>query len=83
MEVFGQKISPGQLVHADQHGFLAMNEEEQGKILEAARFMDSNECNTVIRAARDIAGKSAEEILGQMDAASKAFKAAARERFRF
>ena len=82
VEVFGQKISPGQLVHADQHGFLAMTEEEQGRILDAARFMDSNECNTVIRAARDIAGKSAEEMLAQMDAASKAFKGAARERFK-
>jgi 4-hydroxy-4-methyl-2-oxoglutarate aldolase len=82
VEVFGQRISPGQLIHADQHGFLAMTEEEQAKILEAARFMDSNECNTVIRAARDNAGKSAEELLAQLDAASKAFKAAARERFR-
>jgi regulator of RNase E activity RraA len=81
VEVFGQKISPGQLIHADMHGFMAMTPEEQAKILEAARFMDANECTTVIRAARDSQGRSTEELLQQMDAASKAFRAAAKDHF--
>ncbi|HEY8750211.1 MAG TPA: RraA family protein [Tepidisphaeraceae bacterium] len=81
VEVFGQRISPGQLIHADMHGFMAMTPEEESKILEAARFMDSNECSTVIRAARDSSGKTTEELLKQIDAASAAFRAAARERF--
>jgi hypothetical protein len=60
---------------------MAMTAEEEGKILEAARFMDSNECSTVIPAARDSAGKTSEELLKQIDAASAAFRAAAREKF--
>lgn len=81
VEVFGQKIQPGQLVHADQHGFLAMTLEEEARILEAARFMDSNECATVIRAARDCHGKSCDDLLKQIDEASAAFKKAAKEKF--
>ena len=42
-------------------------------LLEAARFMDSNECNTVIPAARDTAGRSKEEILANLDAAIAQF----------
>ena len=82
VEVFGQKIQPGQLIHADKHGFLAMTREEEAEILEAARFMDSNECSTVICAARDCAGRSGEELLRQMDQAGAAFRAAARKRFK-
>ena len=52
VEVFGQKIQPGQLIHADKHGFLAITAEEEKHLLEASIFMDQNECNTVIPAAR-------------------------------
>ena len=55
VEVFGQRIEPGQLIHADKHGFLAVPKEDEAKLLEAARFMDANECNTVIPAARGAA----------------------------
>ena len=81
VEVFGQRIQPGQLVHADQHGFLAMTPEEESHILDAARFMDSNECTTVIRAARDAAGRSCDELLKQLDDASAAFGAATKKKF--
>ena len=81
VEVFGQRIEPGQLIHADQHGFLAMTSEEEAQILEAARFMDSNECTTVIRSARDCHGKNCQEMLEQMDRASAEFKAAAARKF--
>jgi len=81
VEVFGQKIRDGQLIHADKHGFLVMTAEEEAHILDAARFMDSNECTTVIRAARDCAGRSAEDLLHQLDDASAAFTAAVRQRF--
>lgn len=43
-EVFGVKVKPGQLIHADKHGFLIIPEEDQERILEASRFMDSNVC---------------------------------------
>lgn len=81
VEAFGQKIQPGQLIHADSHGFISLTEDEESRILEAARFMDSNECATVIRAARDCHGKGCDELLGQIAEASAAFKKAAREKF--
>lgn len=81
VEVFGVKVQPGQLIHADKHGFLVIPEEDQAALLEAARFMDNNECNTVIAAARNSAGKPVEQVLAEMDAASKAFSRAAKEWF--
>ena len=52
VEVFGRTVRPGDLIHADKHGFIVIPPEDQPRLLEAARFMDSNECNTVIPAAR-------------------------------
>jgi len=82
VEVFGQRIEPGQLIHADKHGFLAIPHEDLPGLLEAARFMDSNECNTVIAAARGAAGLPAEQLLKKMEEASLAFRQAAQERFK-
>ncbi len=81
VEVFGRAVRPGQLIHADRHGFLVIPEEDEEGLLEAARFMDENECNTVIAAARESAGKSTEEVLAAMDNAAEAFARATRERF--
>jgi regulator of RNase E activity RraA len=81
VEVFGQRIQPGQLIHADKHGFLAIPDEDVGSLLEAARFMDANECDTVIAAARSLAGLTTEEALRKLDDAGAAFVKAARDRF--
>lgn len=81
VDVFGQRIEPGHLIHADKHGFLAMLPEEAAHVLEAARFMDSNECNTVIAAVRGAAGQAVEETLKKMDDAAAAFRRATREQF--
>ena len=81
VEVFGRKVQPGQLIHADQHGFLAIPREDEAGLLEAARFMDSNECQTVIAAARSAAGKSVREILADLDAAARQFRENAAARF--
>ena len=81
VEVFGTKITPGQLIHADKHGFLAIPDEDQEKLLEASRFMDSNECQTVIAAARNTYGKTAAEILKEINEASRRFKEAAKKKF--
>lgn len=81
VEVFGQTIKPGQLIHADKHGFIAVTEEEEKHLLEAAVFMDQNECNTVIPAARDIQGKSNAEILEQLRTAGQEFGKAAKDKF--
>jgi 4-hydroxy-4-methyl-2-oxoglutarate aldolase len=81
VEVFGRKITPGSLIHADKHGFLVVPEEEQAGLLDAARFMDANECLTVIPAARDTAGKSTHEILDGLNAAAAKFGENVKEKF--
>jgi 4-hydroxy-4-methyl-2-oxoglutarate aldolase len=81
VEVFGTAIQAGQLIHADKHGFMAIPDDDQAKLLDAARFMDSNECNHVIRAGRETAGKSMEEILSNMEQAGADFGKAAQEKF--
>jgi regulator of RNase E activity RraA len=80
VEAFGRRIEPGQLIHADKHGFLAVPFGEEKLLLEAARFMDANECNTLIPTAREN-GLTTEELLRKIDEAGAAFGAAARERF--
>ena len=81
VEVFGRKIQPGQLIHADKHGFLAVPPEDEARLLDAARFMDANECDTIIPAARDISGKTTAEILGALGEAVGKFGDAARGKF--
>ncbi|MEU8325378.1 RraA family protein [Nonomuraea sp. NPDC048881] len=80
VEVFGQVVEPGQLVHADQHGFLAIPAEDEDGLLEAAAFMDANECGTVIPAAQ-AAGRSHEQVIADLGAAGEDFARAAAERY--
>jgi regulator of RNase E activity RraA len=81
VEIFGVTIEPGQLIHADRHGFLAIPCEDEDKVLEAARFMDDNECRTMIAAARGGQGKSAEQICAEFNAAAAQFARNAQSRF--
>lgn len=80
VQVFGRTITPGQLIHADKHGFLAVPAADEARLLEAAAFMDANECNTVIAAARETGG-DASEMLARMAKAGGAFRTAAQEKF--
>lgn len=82
VEVFGSLVQPGQLIHADKHGFLAIPIGEERGLLEAATFMDANECNTLIPAARHTAGQSAQETLKNIEAAAATFGQAARAKFK-
>jgi regulator of RNase E activity RraA len=81
VEVFGTKVRPGQLIHADKHGFLAIPEGEEKRLLEAARFMDENECTSVIPAAFAAAGLTADEICQRIDEAATKFGAAVKTKF--
>ena len=81
VEVFGRKVSPGDLIHADKHGFMVIPPEDQPRLLEAARFMDSNECTTVIPAARDNAGRSTDELLANLEASITQFSANVKAKF--
>ena len=78
VEVFGTVVNPGDLIHADKHGFLVIPEEDQSRILEAALFMDNNECNTVIAAALAYRQPDEQMITAEnMNKAAQAFGEAA------
>jgi len=81
VEVFGRKIQPGQLIHADKHGFLAIPPEDEVGLLEASRFMDANECETVIPAARSSTGLPLDQVIANMAAAGRQFGENARAKF--
>jgi 4-hydroxy-4-methyl-2-oxoglutarate aldolase len=79
--VFGREVQPDALIHADKHGFLVIPPEDEAGLLDAAAFMDANECRTVISAARSASGLSRAETLARLSDAAGRFNAAARERF--
>lgn len=81
VEVFGRTVEPGRLIHADKHGFLVIPPEDERELLDAAVFMDRNECNTMIAEARASAGRSVDQMLDAFDEASVAFGRAAVEKF--
>lgn len=81
VEIFGRKVKPGDLIHADKHGFIVIAPEEQSRLLEAARFMDANECNTIIPAARDAAEHTSEEILESLRQNLQQFSKNVKEKF--
>lgn len=81
VEVFGRKIQPGQLIHADKHGFLAVPLGEEAGLLDAARFMDNNECETLIPAARSSTGCSTDETIEKLAKAGAEFSAKAKAKF--
>lgn len=81
VEVFGTRVEPGQLVHADKHGFIAVPKADESRLLEASLQMDSNECETVIAAARSTAGLSLEEAVARINAAGREFGRRTRDQF--
>ena len=81
VEAFGRTVKPGDLIHADKHGFIVFPWEDQVQLLEAARFMDSNECQTMIAAASNSSGLSTEETLQAIDTACDKFAMNTKARF--
>ena len=81
VEVFGRRINHGDLIHADKHGFLVIPDEDQERLLEASIFMDKNECDTMISAARNATGKPVKEILSDLNDAAKRFRKSVQEKF--
>ncbi|MBN8420498.1 MAG: RraA family protein [Verrucomicrobia bacterium] len=81
VEVFGCTVKPDDLIHADKHGFMVIPPEDQPKLLEAARFMDANECATVIPAARNGAGLSTNELVANLEASITQFSANVKSQF--
>jgi 4-hydroxy-4-methyl-2-oxoglutarate aldolase len=83
VKVFGRHIQPGQLIHADKHGFLVIPKEDESHLLDAVRFMDENECETVISSARGAYGKSTSDILNDLRSAGEAFQMAIKQHFHY
>lgn len=81
VEVFGTKVAPGQLLHADKHGFIAVPKADESRLLEAAIQMDVNECETVIDAARSSFGLPSQDIVANINSAGAEFGKRAREQF--
>jgi 4-hydroxy-4-methyl-2-oxoglutarate aldolase len=81
VDICGQPISPGQLIHADQHGFVAIPPEDEAGLLEATAFMDANECDTLIGTARAATGLDMPELITRLEAAAASFGARATGRF--
>ena len=63
VEVFGCKVKPGQLVHADKHGFMLVDDDDFDALYDAVLFMDENECNHMLQFMRNAAGLSSEEFV--------------------
>ncbi len=80
VEVFGRRVSPGQLIHADPHGFLAIPPEDEARLLEASVFMDRNE-STVLAAAQNVDRLPRDEHLARIDESLGTFIGSARDRF--
>jgi len=76
----GFKALARRLCVGHAHGFIVIAPDEQSGILEAARFMDANECETVIPAARDAAGRTSAELLEQLNEAGRRFGENARRK---
>ena len=72
--ILGCPVQPGQLVHADKHGFLAIPRCDEGRLPDAAGFAGLDECQIVIAAARNSNHKTTEEIFQTMDRAGRGFR---------
>ena len=81
-KVLGGRIGSGDLTHADKHGFFVIEPEAQPHLFEALRFMDANEYQTGIPAARNRVGRGADQILANRDAAGSEFGKNAKATFR-
>ncbi|MCL1887736.1 MAG: RraA family protein [Kiritimatiellaeota bacterium] len=61
--VFGCVVKPGQLIHADKHGFMAIPPEDEERLLDASLFLDNNELNAFVKRVSLSSGMTRAEIL--------------------
>jgi len=66
VSAFGVTVRPGQLIHADKHGFLVVPEEDEENLLEATEFMDLMERKYVITPGREGSGSHPLQIAKKM-----------------
>lgn len=81
VNVFGTTIVPDQLIHADEHGFLAIPPEDESAILEATKFMDALESRTVIAEANNAPVRNVAEVSERLEASFDLFGKAVNRKF--
>ncbi|HZQ10487.1 MAG TPA: RraA family protein [Anaerolineae bacterium] len=81
VEVFGTKIQPRRLIHADKHGFVVIPPEDERRLLAAARFMDNTEAATKLAASWIPSGMSTDDLLTGFDRADDKMTEMIREHF--
>ena len=82
VEVFGRQVKPGQLIHADKHGFLVIPEEDITNLLEASLAMDRFECESLIAEARSKSSVNYDAYIENLRDASKRFGESVQQKFR-
>ena len=82
LEVFGTVIKPGDLIHADKHGFISIDPEDCDYLLEAVRFMDENECTNLLSLSRNATGLSKEQFVEEYSQRAKSFQSDAKNFFK-
>jgi regulator of RNase E activity RraA len=80
VEVFGRSVAPGQLIHADHHGFLAIPPEDEARLLDAAMFLDAAE-TPLIHVGRNSACVPSEQQLKLIDEAIARFGKVTKDHF--
>ncbi|MFW5807325.1 MAG: RraA family protein [Spirochaetota bacterium] len=81
VEVFGCPVEPGQLIHGDKHGFMAIPDEDVSALLGASVFMDDNEMSSLVPAAKQAQWYGDNGFLEAFREVEKRFVKAAREHF--
>jgi 4-hydroxy-4-methyl-2-oxoglutarate aldolase len=82
INAFGCPVCPGQMILADQHGFLALPPEDEARLLDAVKFMDQLERRTKISAARGGSGRPLDALLDDIDRANQVFRQEALAKFK-
>lgn len=81
IEVFGTTIAPGDLIHADQHGFLTIPEEDHEQLFDAVSFLDDLEIKTLLSTART-EGLPPDKMVHALSEADRSYKQAYEKRFK-
>ena len=81
VEVFGTKVDPGQLVIADQHGFLAVPTEDENALLAAVRFVAGAEAKHILSVFAQQRSIGGAEWLEKISTGIEAFGRELEERF--
>ncbi len=73
VEVFGASIKPGDLIHADKHGFIVIPEEDIPSLIDSIQRLDNAERNIVLSAIKQAKDLDRQSRLVEINKATKVF----------